>query len=107
MPGPEPMPRPAPQSHDTPNVMETNRNPSKPAAITLLIAALLLVVLPEAVAACPVCFDSSDENRMAFLATTAFLSLLPLGMVAGAGLYIRRRSQERDDDRFDPDRPEP
>lgn len=87
--------------------METTRNRSKPAALALLVAAFLLVAFPEAVAACPVCFDSSDENRMAFLATTAFLSLLPLGMVAGAGLYIRKRSQERDDDPFDPDRPEP
>lgn len=101
------MLRLAPQSRDTLNAMETNRNPSTRRALTLLIAVFLLVVLPEAVAACPVCFDSSDENRMAFLATTAFLSLLPLGMVAGAGLYIRKRSQERADDTFDPDRPEP
>ena len=60
------------------------------------LALLLLVVLPEAVSACPVCFDSSDENRRAFLVTTAFLSLLPLGMVAGAGLWIRKRSRELD-----------
>lgn len=104
---PAPMLRSALQSRDTLNAMETNPTRSTRAALTLLVAALLLVVLPEAVAACPVCFDSSDENRMAFLATTAFLSLLPLGMVAGAGLYIRRRSQEREDDPYDPDRPEP
>jgi hypothetical protein len=60
------------------------------------LALLLLVVLPEAASACPVCFDSSDENRRAFLVTTAFLSLLPLGMVAGAGLWIRKRSRELD-----------
>lgn len=60
-------------------------------------ALFVLAALPEAVQACPVCFDASDENRMAFLATTAFLSLLPLGMVAGAGLYIRRRARELDD----------
>ena len=54
----------------------------------------LVAFLPEAAWACPVCFDSSDENRQAFLATTAFLSLLPLGMVAGAGLYVRKRSRE-------------
>jgi len=60
------------------------------------LALLLLVVLPEAVSACPVCFDSSDENRRAFLVTTAFLSLLPLGMVAGAGMWIRKRSRELD-----------
>jgi hypothetical protein len=38
-----------------------------------------------------VCFDASDENRRAFVATTVLLSLLPLGMVTGAGLWLRRR----------------
>ena len=79
-------------------------------ASLLAVAALALVlVLPEAVYACPVCFDSSDENRQAFLATTAFLSLLPLGMVAGAGLWIRRRAKELGDglDLDDEHRPEP
>lgn len=57
---------------------------------------VLLAALPEVVLACPVCFDSSDENRMAFLATTAFLSLLPLGMVGSAGLWLRKRSRELD-----------
>lgn len=65
---------------------------------TVALALLLLVVLPEVAQACPVCFDSSDENRRAFLATTAFLSLLPLGMVAGAGLWFRKRSRELGDD---------
>lgn len=60
-------------------------------AITMLVALLAFAGLPEAAWACPVCFDSSDENRQAFLATTVFLSLLPLGMVAGAGIYIRKR----------------
>ena len=69
----------------------------------------LLAVLPEAVSACPVCFDSSDENRQAFLATTAFLSLLPLGMVSGVGLWIRKRLRDGESERLDnpdPDVPE-
>lgn len=72
-------------------------------------ALVLVVLLPEAAHACPVCFDSSDENRQAFLVTTAFLSLLPLGMVAGAGLWIRKRARELGDDGIedDPNRPEP
>lgn len=65
--------------------------------IAVLCSLVLIALLPEAVSACPVCFDSSDENRQAFLATTAFLSLLPLGMVAGAGMYIRKRSRELDE----------
>lgn len=59
-------------------------------------ALLLLVVLPDVAHACPVCFDARDENRQAFLVTTAFMSLLPLGMVAGAGLWLRKRSREMD-----------
>ncbi len=64
----------------------------------VLLALVLLLVLPDVVLACPVCFDASDENRQAFLATTVFLSLLPLGMVAGVGLWIRKRSKELDED---------
>ena len=64
----------------------------------VLLALVLLLVLPDVVFACPVCFDASDENRQAFLATTVFLSLLPLGMVAGVGLWIRKRSKELDED---------
>lgn len=71
------------------------------------LVALGLLLFPEAAAACPVCFDSRDENRIAFIATTAFLSLMPLGMVAGAGLWIRKKSRERGDDPVDPNRPEP
>ena len=61
------------------------------------VALLALVLLPEVAYACPVCFDARDENRQAFLVTTAFLSLLPLGMVAGAGLWLRKRSRELDE----------
>ncbi len=55
-----------------------------------------MVVAPDSLLACAVCFDARDENRIAFLATTAFLSLLPLGMVAGAGVFIRKRVREMD-----------
>ena len=61
-------------------------------------ALLLLMAFPDVAQACPVCFDARDENRQAFLATTAFLSLLPLGMVAGAGLWLRERCRSRDAD---------
>ncbi len=66
-------------------------------------ALLLLIVLPDVAQACPVCFDARDENRQAFLATTAFLSLLPLGMVGGAGLWLRKRSQDRDVEEDEPE----
>ena len=65
--------------------------------IPVLVLAVL-ALFPDVVHACPVCFDARDENRQAFLTTTAFLSLLPLGMVAGAGLWMRKRSREIDEE---------
>jgi hypothetical protein len=62
----------------------------------VVLALVLVAIFPDVAHACPVCFDSSDENRQAFITTTAFLSLLPLGMVGGAGLWIRKRSRELD-----------
>jgi hypothetical protein len=60
----------------------------------VVLALILVAVLPDVLLACPVCFDARDENRQAFLATTAFLTLLPLGMVAGTGLWLRKRAQD-------------
>ena len=53
---------------------------------------------PEALHACPVCFDRDDEARIAFLATTGLLTLLPLGLVVGTGVWLRRRMRERRDE---------
>lgn len=58
----------------------------------LLVA--LAAVAPADVWACAVCFDPREENRFAFLATTIFLSLVPLGMVGGVGLWLRRRARQ-------------
>lgn len=62
----------------------------------VVLALVLVAAFPDVAHACPVCFDSRDENRQAFLATTVFLSLFPLGMVGGLGLWVRRRSKELD-----------
>jgi N-acetylmuramoyl-L-alanine amidase len=43
----------------------------------------LAAVVPAEVWACAVCFDPREENRFAFLATTIFLSLVPLLMAMG------------------------
>ena len=58
-------------------------------------AVILTAVFPEAAHACPVCFDRDDEARIAFLATTGLLTLLPLGLVVGTGVWLRRRMRER------------
>lgn len=64
--------------------------------LVTVAAVLAAALLPETAHACAVCFSATDENRQAFLATTAFLTLLPLGMVSGAGLWLRHRAKERD-----------
>ena len=68
-------------------------------ALTAAVLALVVTAaFPEAVYACPVCFDRDDEARMAFLATTGLLTLLPLGMVLGTGAWLRRRARELDEE---------
>ncbi len=44
--------------------------------------------------ACPVCFDASAENRMAFMKTAIALTVLPLGIVGGTGMWLRKRWRE-------------
>ena len=63
---------------------------------TVVLALIALAVLPEIAHACAVCFDGPGETRKAFFATTAFLTLLPLGMVAGAGAWLRSKSRRAD-----------
>jgi hypothetical protein len=55
---------------------------------------LMLAVTPALAHACAVCFEANDKNRAAFFATTIFLSLLPLGMIGGSYMWLRRRAQE-------------
>jgi hypothetical protein len=52
------------------------------------------MTLPDLMLACAVCFDGAGESRQAFIATTAFLTVLPLGMVAGAGVWLRKRARQ-------------
>ena len=69
--------------------------------VALTAGALALAAtaaFPEALHACPVCFDRDDEARIAFLATTGLLTLLPLGLVLGTGVWLRRRARELDEE---------
>ncbi len=71
--------------------------PRRSRRAVLTVAALALVLLaafPDVAHACPVCFDRDDEARIAFLATTGLLTLVPLGLVAGTGMWLRRRARE-------------
>jgi len=64
----------------------------------VLSAVALLAILPESGAACPVCFDTTEENRMAFMLTTVLLSLLPLGMVGGVGMWVLKRARRAEEE---------
>jgi len=63
-----------------------------------IFSGLLLVVLiwaPKMVLACSVCsVGREDENRIAFLVTTVFLSLLPLVMIGTAVWWFWRRTRQ-------------
>lgn len=45
--------------------------------------------------ACAVCGFGEDQSRGAYLATTFVLSLLPLALIGGALLYLRRRYRQQ------------
>lgn len=63
-----------------------------------IFSGITLVVLlwaPKIVEACSVCsVGREDENRVAFLITTVFLSLLPLAMIGGTVWWFWRRSRQ-------------
>lgn len=58
---------------------------------TVLVAALLAVA-PHAVFAAQ--HDQGFDSKFAFIATTAFLTLFPLGLALGAFLWLRRRVRQ-------------
>jgi hypothetical protein len=57
--------------------------------------ALALAFVPEIAWACPGCFvGKNDENRVAFIAMTGFLTLLPLALIGGAVWWYLRRLRD-------------
>jgi hypothetical protein len=67
--------------------------PVRAAWTSALCAAALLV--PRLALACSACMASLDErSQEAFVATTVFLSVLPLSMFAGFGVWIWRRHRK-------------
>lgn len=50
------------------------------------------VLVPDAAHACAVCFQAkSDASRVAFIATTAAMTLLPLAVIGGIAWWLRRQ----------------
>ena len=60
-------------------------------ATPIVVALLCGALLPEAAAACSVCYGGEEESRSAFILTTVFLSVLPLAMIGSLVWWIARR----------------
>ncbi|HMI90440.1 MAG TPA: hypothetical protein VK509_03710 [Polyangiales bacterium] len=64
---------------------------------SLLSAAGLVLGTPALALACPVCFNAKNEAaRIAFLATTVFLTALPLFLIGGTITWLARRAAQVD-----------
>ena len=78
---------------------QTVRRAFAPAFVAVALAA------PRLAEACSVCMSGrEDENKLAFILTTIFLTVTPLGLIGGAILYIRSyvRRAEQATERRDP-----
>jgi hypothetical protein len=62
-----------------------------------IFLALALAALPELASACAVCGAGvdDDQSRVAYLLTSAVLSLLPLALFGGFLLWLRRQYRKQ------------
>ena len=60
----------------------------------LWLVLALTVLVPGLADACSVCFDPEEANRQAFLDMTILMSLLPLALIGGGVLWIRKRVKD-------------
>ena len=65
-------------------------------ARTLAFASWAIALTPGVALACPVCFGANEANRDAFVATTVFLSLLPVVMIGGVIHFLVSRARAAD-----------
>ncbi len=65
-------------------------------AIGALISLGVAFLLSDAASACAVCSAREDAQRVAFIATTVFLSALPVALVFGVAWWLRKQVRERD-----------
>ncbi len=64
--------------------------------LTILMAALVLMLTAAPALACPVCFSANKKSREAFIFTTGLLSVMPWAMIGGGVFWYRRRLREHD-----------
>ena len=63
-------------------------------ALAVMFSSAVLFV-PQFAAACAVCFTGrADETRVAFLATTGLLSVLPMLLIGSLVWWLRRRARQ-------------
>ncbi len=63
-----------------------------PLVLALALFLVLFLALPGAAEACAVCFQAkSDATRIAFIASTAAMTFLPLAVVGGLAWWVRRK----------------
>ncbi len=58
--------------------------------LALLVA---FAISANAALACSVCATGKEESRGAYYATTAAMSLIPLGMLGGVVYYVAKKSR--------------
>jgi hypothetical protein len=63
------------------------------AIMSASLAVVGVLALPDLAHACAMCFSGPEESRKAFFVTAAFMTLLPLGMVAGATTWLRSKAR--------------
>lgn len=68
-----------------------------------VLVLLLLVLVPGTAHACAACFDPRDKSNGIFMASTAFLIVVPMGILGSTGMWLRRRSRRLDDEDEDVD----
>ncbi len=72
-----------------------------PASLRIVAAVPIVLLLTPALAhACAVCGGGSDRMRIAFLISTAFLSLLPLALIFSGVWWLRRQIGAAMNDEF-------
>lgn len=66
---------------------------SKPSTFRWYASLFAVLAMTASASACSVCGTGKEEARVAYWATTAILSFLPLVMIGGLIYYILKRSK--------------
>ncbi|MCG8555889.1 MAG: hypothetical protein MJD61_11480 [Proteobacteria bacterium] len=88
-----------PRCGAAPASKSNNRQYRFPTGFRVVLLGLLIgsfvLGMPDLCHACPVCFQAqNDDNRVAFLVTTIFMTATPLVLIAVAVWWFRRRMKQ-------------